>query len=280
MKIRTTFMGNESPLLEVISQYSHLQVIVCEAAFGVKRRYFGSAHAFAKTHGIQIVSPPEYTKGTTRPETDLIIVSGYPNLIKSDVIRFPHIGIINIHQSLLPLYRGRHPLNWAIINGEKFTGVTVHHVNEILDDGNIISLKKVPIKAEETVMDIYNKTILAAKKLVVEVIGAVGSDAFKGYRQDASKASYYPPRKPTDGRVDWTKSAVEIKNLVRGLVYPYPGAYFYFNRKKIILEQVEALENERAPGNVGRPYKKGKNVFIGTGKGVIQVLKTRGVNII
>ena len=157
MNFETIFIGNESPYLETLDKLSELSKVVCEPIQGTAKRIFGSAHQFAKTKKIETVSPTAFIKNSGK--TDIIVVSGYSQRIPLEVIKSSRIATVNIHQSLLPAYRGRHPLNWAIINGETYTGVTIHHLSEGFDEGNVILQKRVEISGNDTVMDIYWKTV-------------------------------------------------------------------------------------------------------------------------
>lgn len=272
-KYRTTFIGNESPFLDVIKRYSDLHLIVCRRLKGRAKNIFGSSFDYGKKHRIKIVSPEWYFSNPI--PTDIIIVSGYPKLIPQRIINHPEIGIINIHQSLLPAYRGRHPLNWAIINGEKYTGITIHHINEKFDAGNIIFQEKVAIEEDDTIMDVYNKTVEVGEKLLKKTLRIADKREFKGYKQNEIISSYFPPRTQKDGKINWHESAVKIRNMIRALIYPYPGAYFYYRGKKLIIEECKVLNKCSRNAEIGRPFSSGSNCIVKTGEGFIKILKVR-----
>lgn len=276
-RLKTTFIGNESPFLEVLKKNSDLRVIVCERVSSGTKKYFGSSYDYAKKNNIQIMSPENYFSNPVA--ADLIIVSGYPKLIPPKVIAHPKTGIINIHQSLLPAYRGRHPLNWAIINGEKYTGITIHHINNKFDGGNIICQEKVSVDKDDTIMDVYNKTVIKGKIMLKKVLNMACTKSFNGIRQGSESASYYPPRSPKDGKIDWNDNAVKIKNLVRALTVPYPGAYFYYKGKKIIIDEAEFTGNCQNEYEAGKPFILKGAVIIKTGKGFLKILKIRNKNL-
>ena len=117
------------------------------------------------------------------------------------------VATVNIHQSLLPTYRGRHPLNWAIIKGETHTGVTIHHINEDFDEGNIILQKKVEILNNDNVMDVYWKATEVVCEMLYGFFDKAKKGNLKGFRQDPERATYFPPRIPKDGKIDWSESA-------------------------------------------------------------------------
>jgi methionyl-tRNA formyltransferase len=273
MFCNTTFIGNEPPFLEVISRNSHLQLVVCKKVSSRAKSFFGSSYDYARRNNIQIISPEDYFNNPA--PTELIIVSGYPGLIPSKIINHPEIGIINIHQSFLPAYRGRHPLNWAIINGEKHTGITIHHINERFDDGNIIFQEKVVIEENDNIMDVYFRTVEKGKEMLQKALNIVGKNEFKGFEQNKQLATYFPPRKPEDGEINWADSAVRIRNLIRALVEPYPGAYFFYEGKTVIVDNVEVLCECRSSCDIGKPFVIDGSVVVKTGEGFLKILKTR-----
>lgn len=276
MKVKVTFLGNESPYLQVIKDQAFLHLVVCEKVSWKVKKYFGSSYDFARRNRIQIMEPHVYVNNPI--VTDLIIVSGYPKLIPPKIINHPKIGIVNIHQSLLPAYGGRHPLNWAIINGEKYTGITIHHVNEKFDDGKIIFQERVKIGSEDTIMDVYYKTVEKGKKLLRKLLSTIIKDGINGLVQNKQPGSYFPPRIPKDGRINWKEPAIKIKNLVRALVEPYPGAYFYYKGWKIILENVRVVDNRSIAADIGKPILSNGKVLVKTGSGTLEILKTRNSN--
>ncbi|MCG7848055.1 MAG: methionyl-tRNA formyltransferase, partial [ANME-2 cluster archaeon] len=153
-----------------------------------------------------------------------------------EIFDIPEFRTINIHPSYLPVYRGQHVVNWAIINGENETGVTIHYIDEGIDTGDIIIQKKVPISYEDTAKTLHDKIYSEACELVIDVIHSIASGKqIISKKQDDKKATYFHPRVPEDGRIDWNKSGLEIYNLIRGLAKPWPGAYGYIKGKKIII---------------------------------------------
>lgn len=132
-------------------------------------------------------------------------------------------GAWGIHASLLPKYAGGAPLNWAIINGEKETGVTLFRMDDGVDDGDIISQKSFLIEFEDTINEIYQKATIASKEILNEVLLNIDNIKFKP--QDKRKIEIYPQRKPDDGEIDLSKTSIEIYNFIRAQSSPYPGAF-------------------------------------------------------
>jgi len=273
----SVFIGNESPYIDVLDKHSRLQLIVADRLGRKAREFFGSAFDYAKENNIDLMSAKEYISHPA--PVDLIVVSGYPKLIPPRLIKHPRIAIINIHQSFLPAYRGKHPLNWVIINGEKYAGITIHHINEKFDDGRIICQERVKINKTHTVMDIHWKTVAKGKVLLRRILKMIGRKELKGFRQDMTKASYYPPRTPREGRIVWHESAEQIINRVRALVEPYPGAYFYYKRNRIVIDSAEVIDIKTPGRGIGKPFVSGKHCVVRTGKGFVKITGIRNQNI-
>ena len=274
---KAIFIGNESPYLDVLNKFTELTLIVCKPLRGNGRKYFGSAHRFARENQIPVSAPEVYM--SNQVAADVIVVSGYPKRIPKGVIQSARIAAINVHQSLLPAYRGRHPINWAIINGEKYTGVTLHYLNERFDDGQIISQEGVKINKKDTVMDVYRKTTKKGQQLLKGFCLEIGSKKMTGHSQALATATYFPPRVPKDGKINWCEPAGKIYNLVRALAIPYPGAYFYYRKKKLIIEECKALRAGPKKSVLGRPILRNKTCLVKTGTGFLQILKFRNQKI-
>ncbi len=181
----------------------------------------GSAYEFVKNYNI-----------------DLIISINYLFLIKSDIINHPKILSFNIHGSLLPKYRGRTPHVWSIINNEKNTGITAHIIDTGCDTGDIITKIIIPINQNDTGFDILNKYRSEYYNLVKDVIKKIESGKLNLIKQDEKLSTYFGKRTPQDGKINWNWQKQRIKNWVRALAYPYPGAFSYFGNKKIIIDEV------------------------------------------
>ena len=166
-------------------------------------------------------------------------------------------------------------MNWAIIRGEKFTGITLHHLTEQFDEGRIISHGKLKIKYNDTVMDVYQKMTLKGKELLRNIFEMVGTNDFRGFKQDIKQATYFPPRTPKDGKINWTDTAENIRNLVRALTYPYPGAYFYHKGLKVVIEDAEVLEYIVLDVPIGRLFFYNKAYMVKTGSGFLVIKKLR-----
>jgi methionyl-tRNA formyltransferase len=163
----------------------------------------------------------------------LIVLCNYPYVLKGKILGNSNLSIINAHASLLPKYRGRAPLNWAMINGESEVGLTVHFVDKTIDTGDIISQKKVKISKDDYIGDVLKKIEKIYPKTVYDAIIRIEKDDLELKKQD--KGSYFGKRTPKDGEIclDW--SGEKIIRYIKALSHPYPGAFLRINDLKIIL---------------------------------------------
>lgn len=166
---------------------------------------------------------------------DLIVCVNFDQILKKDIINLPTIGCINTHASLLPKYRGRAPLNWAMINGEKYSGVTVHFIDEGIDTGDIILQEKIKIDEDDYICDLLNKVKNIYSKIVLNAIRALESSNLNLIKPDLSKGFYVNKRTQDDGEIDFSKPSKDILNFIKAISKPYPGAFLYHNNKKIII---------------------------------------------
>ena len=162
---------------------------------------------------------------------DLILVLGWYYMIPKSIRELAKYGAWGIHASLLPKYAGGAPLNWAIINGEKQTGVTLFRMEDGVDDGDIIAQKSFSIKYEDTIKEVYDKATIASKQILAEILNNIKNVKFTP--QDKNKIEVHPQRNPKDGMIDWNKSAVEIYNFIRAQTLPYPCAFSIINDRAI-----------------------------------------------
>lgn len=170
---------------------------------------------------------------------DVLISVNYLFLIENDLISLPSKIAINFHGSLLPQYRGRTPHVWAIINGETETGITAHKIDGGCDTGEIIAQKKVSIKINDTGAIVLEKYKNLYPSFVLEVLESIENNSYELIPQNHQKATYFGKRTPEDGRIDWNWEKNRIRNWIRAQAHPYPGAFTYYNTKKIIIHQSE-----------------------------------------
>jgi methionyl-tRNA formyltransferase len=145
-------------------------------------------------------------------------------MLRAPLLALARRGALNMHGSLLPHYRGRAPVNWAVLNGERYTGATLHYMAAKPDAGDIVAQQAVPILPDDTAREVFDKVTLAAEICLDAVLPALLAGTAPRRPNDIAHGSYYGGRTPEDGRIDWHKSAGEIHNLVRAVAPPYPGA--------------------------------------------------------
>lgn len=203
-------------------------------------------------------------------KADLFIVIAYGRILKKEVLEVPLIYSINLHASLLPKYRGAAPINWAIINGEAKTGVTIIKMNEKMDEGDIISSKEADILPEDNSFTLDEKLSEIGAKLLSETLGVIEKRKEKFIKQDSKKASYAKKLNKEDGLIDWKKSAFEIHNKVRGTL-PWPGAHTIFNGKILKILETELLKEKI--GKPGEAVKAEGELIIGAGNGSLKILE-------
>lgn len=197
-----------------------------------KKQALPPVKAAALNSGIRVLQPERikdeaFVNTIKEINPDVIVVAAYGKILPKDIIQLPRYGCINVHASLLPKYRGAAPINWAIVNGEKETGITIMQMDEGLDTGSILLQKGVEITKEDTAGTLTNKLSKIGAGLLIEGLDAIEKGGIKPIPQDNSKASYAPILKKEDGQIDWTKGAEDIYNMVRGMD-PWPGAFTYY----------------------------------------------------
>lgn len=239
--------------------------------------WFGSVKNWVQQKNIKVytteeVNSHQWIAKIAAINPDIIFSFYYRKMIGREILDLPRMGALNLHGSLLPAYRGRCPVNWVIINGEKQTGVTLHYMIDKPDAGDIVGQKAVAIDLSDTAKILYDKLCLAAKDILDEVLPLIKKGEIPRRKQDLKAGSYYGGRRPEDGRIDWNKSAAEIYNLIRAVTEPYPGAFALLNNdEKIIIWRAEPSVSADAiiPGNL---VITNKEVLVQAGKNAIKLL--------
>ena len=174
-----------------------------------------------------------------------------------------------MHGSLLPKYRGRVPVNWAIINGERSTGVTLHHMVKRADAGDIVDQEAVPIGPDDTAREVFNRVVSASRRVLERQLEVIKAGTAPRRAQDESQATTFGGRKPEDGRIDWRQGASQIYNLVRAVTQPYPGAFTKVQGRKLFIWWAKPL-----PGVGGTPGQviAVDPLVIATGSGSLEIV--------
>jgi methionyl-tRNA formyltransferase len=211
--------------------------------------WFGSVAGLARSRGLPVATPddpntPAFVSkvGSLRP--DFIFSFYYRLMLGRDLLAIA--PAFNMHGSLLPKYRGRVPVNWAIIHGETETGATLHEMVEKPDAGRIVDQEAVPIAPDDLAIDVFRKVTAAAGRVLGRSLPRLVDGSAVLHAQDLSGGSYYGGRRPEDGRIDWKAPARRIHDLVRAVAPPYPGAFTEFDGKRLRLLRTRLLA-ERGP---------------------------------
>ena len=192
--------------------------------------WFDSVEALARKHALRVIKPEDPNAAAVVAEIralqpDFLFSFYYRTMLGPELLALPRRGAYNMHGSLLPKYRGRVPVNWAVIKGERETGATLHEMVVKPDAGGIVEQQAVPIGPEDTAAQVFAKVTEAAEQVLARALPALIAGTARIRPQDLAQGGYYGGRKPEDGRIDWTQSAAEVHNLVRGVAPPYPGAF-------------------------------------------------------
>ena len=201
------------------------------------------------------VFQPESLKGTEIRDllrglgADIFVVAAYGLIIPKDILDIPEYGAINVHASLLPKYRGAAPIQWAILNGERVTGITIMQMDEGLDTGPILLQRALAIGIYDTAKDLHDELSELGAELLLEALQKIEHGKIIPISQDESLASYAPKLSKDIGEIDWNNTALCIHNKIRAL-YPWPMAYFHFNTKK------GPIKIQLFPGKLGEKMKE------------------------
>ena len=192
--------------------------------------WFGSAAHTAAEYGIPVIKPQDPSAASivsrvTALAPDFVFSFYYRLMLTPALLACARRGALNMHGSLLPKYRGRAPVNWAVLHGARETGATLHYMADKPDSGDIVAQQAVPILPDDTAREVFDKVTLAAEIALDGVLPALVAGTAPRRAQDLASGSYFGGRKPDDGRIDWTRDATTIHNLVRAVAPPYPGAF-------------------------------------------------------
>lgn len=193
-------------------------------------RWFPSVAELARSHGIEpiIMENPLDPQSIVRlrlAKPDLLFSFYYRRVLPDEMLEVPPLGAFNMHGSLLPRFRGRAPVNWAIVKGETRTGATLHRMRSRPDTGEIVDQEAVPIGPDDTAIEVQRRVTAAAVAVLARRLDELEAGTAPAVPQDESKATRFGRRRPEDGRIDWSRPAREVHDLVRAVTHPFPGAF-------------------------------------------------------
>ncbi len=246
--------------------------------------WWRSCAELARARSIPLYAPDALDAGWTariaamRPA--VIYSFYYRRLLNEDVLRTAPLGAFNLHGSLLPAYRGRAPINWVLVNGERETGVTLHHMVARADAGDIVGQRSVAIDDNDNALTLYRKLVPLGAGLIREYHPLIVEGRAPRRPQDLSKGSYFGRRRPEDGRIDWNWPARRIFNLVRAVTHPYPGAFGFARGRKLVIWEARIA---RETGGSGRPGAvigdaPGGGIEVAAGAGSVIVMRAQFEN--
>jgi methionyl-tRNA formyltransferase len=213
--------------------------------------WFASVAELATRHGILTIYPedpsaPEVIERVRRVQPDFIFSFYYRRMLPMTLLGAARRGAFNMHGSMLPKYRGRAPVNWAVLHGERETGATLHEMVEKPDAGRIVDQEPVPIGADDAAVEVFRKVTDAAETVLRRSLPTLLDGTAVLRPQDLAAGSYFGGRRPEDGRIDWRQPAESIHNLVRAVAPPYPGAFADLPDGRLLIFRTR-IAAERAP---------------------------------
>jgi len=233
--------------LEVLLKHGvDVQLVVTHIDNPNETIWFDSVARFAAESGIPVVTPEDpntsvFIEQLSAQSPDFIFSFYYRHMLVPRVLAAGKLGAFNVHGSLLPKYRGRVPINWAIINGETETGATLHEMVEKPDAGRIVGRQAVTIGPDETAEEVFGKVTAAAASVLDTALPGLIAGTAVLETQDLSKGSYFGGRRPEDGVIDWNAPAENIHNLVRAVAPPYPGATTSINGEIVKITKTKRM---------------------------------------
>jgi len=227
--------------------------------------------------GYSVIQPSsvrtvEFSNCIEKLAPDFIVVIAFGHIIPKNILNIPKIATINIHASLLPKYRGPAPIQWAIINEEKETGVTTMLMDEGMDTGDILLSSKLEIAPDDTSKSLHDRLAVLGADLLLQTLNTFETGDVNPTSQDHSQATYAPMLKKNDGRINWEKPANTLEAFIRGMT-PWPGAFTFHEKKrlKIFRAKTIVMDTEASPGLVIQGFPD--ELWISTGKGVLTIME-------
>ena len=268
-------------LAGLLARGESVVAVVTHADEPAEGDWFESVADIARAHGIAVFTPkspnePDFVARLASFDADVFLSVWYRRLLGTTVLALPRIAALNLHGSLLPLYRGRAPVNWVLVNGETRTGVTLHHMTVEADAGDIVAQEPIDIHPDDTAASLYGRVVKAGVDLMLATYPSVVDGTAPRVPQDHARATVVGRRRAEDGRVSWTWPATRIANMVRAVTHPYPGAFVGDGAARLVLWEKAPLPATQAFGagtivNV----KAGEGVTVATGEGHLRLVRVQ-----
>ena len=246
--------------------------------------WFKTPAMAAREKGIPVFTPesvntPEWRERIAALQPDLILSVYYRHMIGTKILALPRLGAWNMHGSLLPKYRGRAPINWAILHGESRLGMTLHRMVKSADAGAVVDQEGVDIGARDTAEQAFRKVLPCARRILARQIDALLAGTAQETAQDESLVTYFGGRKPEDGRIIWTQTSAQIFNLIRAVTDPYPGAFTDVGAARLMAWWAET-DSAAARGKRGKPGEilSVEPLVVATRDGALELTRTEWRN--
>jgi methionyl-tRNA formyltransferase len=243
-----------------------------------ERIWFRSVAERAREAGIRVVCPDDVNADDAVAEIaaarpGLLFSFYFRQLLSPRVLALPAVGALNMHGSLLPKYRGRAPVNWVLVHGEAETGVTLHYMDAKPDHGDVVAQRRVAIDRDDTALTLTRKIAAAARAVVRETYPLLVAGTALRRPQEHRASSYFGGRKPADGEIDWRRDAESIRNLVRAVTAPWPGAFAFFRGERLFVWRAETRPHGEVAA-VGEIRLSGSGApLVGTGAGALELIE-------
>lgn len=240
--------------------------------------WFSSVRRLCEENAIPCISPidpnrPEVESRVTALNADFLFSFYYRSMLKAPLLESVKRGAYNMHGSLLPQFRGRAPVNWAVLHGASETGATLHQMNVKPDNGPIVDQFAVPILPDDTAQDVFEKVTVAAELCLHRVLPALLAGKAEHRPQDLSQGAYFGGRRAEDGRIDWQQNARQIHNLVRAVTRPYPGAFSDLPEGRLLIWRTRVVADSGIDGSSGSlRVRDGRLEAHPAGGGILHVL--------
>jgi len=271
MHERVVVFGDPQGIQQVTKLMSR-EAIPAIVGAAIRPEQLSALEEFARRREVRLLVQPKHNSSqyprfvdeVRTLDPDLILVNSYSMRVGAELLGLPRLGCVNVHGGLLPEYRGSNPIQWALLNDEGETGVTIHYMTEEFDQGDIIARQAVPICFEDTWLDIRARLERATDALLEQEVPKILSGTNARLPQDESRARYYRRRSAEDGRVEWHRPVRDIYNLIRALVKPHPGAFYDLHSQRVVLDRYLSIKEVTALkyGDAGRQLLQGANVML------------------
>jgi len=282
-RYRVVFMGTPEfavPSLDALARTEEVVLVVTNPDRPAGRGQALTAPPVkreAQRLGIPVFQPekargPESVARIAGERPELIVVVAYGQILPPSILDIPKYGCINVHASLLPRYRGAAPINWAIARGETVTGVTIMKMDPGMDTGPMLHVREMPIGEDDTAETMFPKLASLGAQALTEALGKLREGTLAEIPQDGSRATYAPMIKKEHGRIEWGKSAREVRDLVRGMT-PWPSAFTDHEGKTLKVLAASVREDKGRPGEILTVDRDG--IVVGCGEGALLLCKVQ-----